>query len=150
VSSETALKPVDEPLSVSDVPPHMAGQVWPHVEPHVMRGLKHGQGDETTSHHMLAAVLQGHRSLWVIHKGTNILGCVVWKLNQYDTCKKIWVDIIAGKDMNEWYDMTTDLLLDYMDLVGAKCLEGSARPGMAKVMKKHGAKVKAIIMETTR
>lgn len=139
-----------EQLSVSEVLPNQAAAVWPAVEPMIIRALRHGQGDSTTPEYVLSAILRGISSMWVAHDGPEILGCVVFRVEDKDICRKIWIDFVAGKDLPRWYHQVHELLLDYMELVGAKCIEGSCRPGMARVLKKMGARQKAIIMESTR
>lgn len=128
----------------------MAATVWPAIEPMIARALRHGQGDNTTPEYVLAAILQGNCMLWIAHEGSDIFGCCVFRIQEHDVCRKIWIDFVAGRDLNRWYHQVHELLLDYVELIGAKCIEGSCRPGMAKFLKKMGAKQKAIIMESTR
>lgn len=139
-----------EQLSVSEVNPEVAASIWPTIEPMIARALRHGQGDNTTPEYVLAAILQKLSTLWVAHDGNEILGCVVFRVQEQDVCRKVWIDFIAGRDFMRWYRQTHDLLLDYMEVIGAKCIEGSCRPGMARFLKKMGSKQKAIIMESTR
>ena len=150
VTAQTGYESKTEPLSVSVVQPKMAAHIWPMVEPMIIRALRHGQGDGTNPEHVLSAVLRGVSSMWVIHDGPEIFGCVVFRVQEQDVCRKLWIDFIAGKDFMRWYQQTHDLLLDYMELTNSKCIEGSCRPGLARLLKKMGAKQKAIIMESTR
>lgn len=149
-TAQIGYEPKIEQLSVSEVTPDVAAKVWPSIEPMIVRALRHGQGDNTTPEYVLAAILQRLSTLWVAHDGDEILGCVVFRVQEQDVCRKVWIDFVAGRDFTRWYGQCHELLLDYMELVNAKCIEGSCRPGMARFLKKKGARQKAIIMESTR
>ena len=141
----------DEPktglLSVSEVTPETLAYVWTEIEPMVKRGLSHGQGDGTTSNHMLAAIAGGQMSLWVIHRGREVVAGIVLSFSEHDVCKKLFVEMLAGKDMPVWADQLEGLLKDVKELIGATCIEASCRPGLAKFLSGRGWKEKAIVME---
>lgn len=111
----------------------------------IRKGLSHGQGDESTPEQLKAAIERGESQLWVIHEGEDIKAGVVVSVT--DTAvRKVWVDLLAGRDMNEWLPELVSTLADFRDLVGAKCVEASCRPGLAKHLKPLGWKRKAIVM----
>lgn len=138
-----------EQLSVSEVPTNVVITVWPQIEPHLVRALRHGQGDSTTPQHVLAALLRGDSQMWVAHEDGVVLGFVIFRVNEHDTCRKIWIDFVGGREMRRWGDQVHQLLLEYAELIDAKCIEGSVRKGFVKVLERMGARQKAIIMEST-
>jgi hypothetical protein len=121
--------------------------VWPQVEPYLQRALRHGQGDETDAPHVLAALLQGISTMLVAHEDDEVFGAVIMRVSDHDTCRKIWLDFVIGRKMSRWIDQVEDFLREYMEIVDAKCVEGSCRPGIAKVLERRGHKRKAVIME---
>lgn len=113
----------------------------------VKRGLAHGQGDGTTSDHMLGKILKGDLYLWAIIDGEEVLAGVVLSVRVKDTGLKVWVEMLAGKDRDLWADELVELLSDFQKLIGARCVEASCRPGIARLMKQMGWREKAVVME---
>lgn len=121
--------------------------VWGLMSPMIERALSKGQGDGTTPQHAYQAVLEGYSQMWVVHEGDDIQACAIIGLEDAPNCKKLIIEVLAGRGMDEWGDTLTELLSDFKDILGAKCLEASCRPGLAKYLKTKGWKQKAIIME---
>lgn len=136
-----------EPLSVSDVPPELVDHVWIAQRKNIERGLRHGQGDATTSNEMLASIKQGRLQLWAVHRGGDIQAVVVISLIRKPTNTKLFVHLIAGEKLGEWSDQVQGLLIDFRELLGASCIEASCRPGLAEYLSKKGWSKKAIVME---
>lgn len=146
-TAQTDEGPKVEQLSVSEVRPEQLLGVWPKVVPYLKRALRHGQGDETNPECVLAALLQQHSFMWIVHDEARFVGAVIYRVVDHDTCRKIWLDFIVGVDFAEWIDQIEDLLGEYKDIVGAKCIEASCRPGMERLLVRRGHKRKAVIME---
>ena len=110
-------------------------------------GLSKGQGDGTTSAHMKAAIDRGDMKMWVVLDDGSIVSCLVLSVRKTDTMTKLFVELLAGKDMDLWGDEIEQLLLEFKDLTGARCIEASCRLGLAKYLQKRGWRKKAVIME---
>lgn len=130
-----------------NVEPQYATAVWQQVRPMVERGLRHGQGDGTTPEAMLGEILLGKFKLWAFLDGTEVIAIVVFRMMNYVTGKKIWIDMLAGDGSSKWADSLELLFNDLKDLTESMCVETSARPGLAKILKKRGWREKATIME---
>ena len=82
--------------------PDDLGGIWPHVEPMIARGMRHGLGDESTPEHMRAKLLLRQLHMLVAVVGGDVMGGVVWHFRTVDLGTKIWIDMIFGKQMDEW------------------------------------------------
>ena len=135
---------------ISDVPVNQLPYVWPQILPMIEKGLSHGQGDTYDSDTIYRDILEGKSSLWVVHEGEDVQAGVVFTVITHPKAKKVFVEILAGKNMESWVDQLEGLLSDYKDLIGASCIEASCRKGLAKRLSNRGWKTKAIIMELTQ
>ena len=135
------------PIEISSVTPEMLDHVWSSQIEMIERGLRHGQGNDVTSDDMLAGILLGRWLMWVIHRGTDIIAIVVLSVITTPRKKKLFVELIAGRDLPSWYVQLHDLLIDFKEVIGADCIEASCRPGLAKYLSEMGWSKKATIME---
>lgn len=137
----------DEPIEISSVPEEMVRHVWQSQIDMIERGLRHGEGDNVRSDDILAKVFSGEYILWAIHQGTDIIAIsVVSVIRTRKT--KLFVKLIAGRDMSLWLGQYLELLADFKDVIGADCIEASCRPGLAKILlSEHGWSTKATVME---
>lgn len=131
---------------IREVPAESLHRYWPQIEPLIAKALSHGQGDEATPAHIARNIMQGVSHLWAIVEDDRIQAvCVV---SVIDTMvRKVFVEVLAGENMSAWVAELQQALADYRDLLGARCVEASCRPGLVKVLKKMGWKSKATIME---
>jgi len=113
----------------------------------IKRGLRHGQGDGTTSDALRHKVLVGDMLMWAFHRGIDVIAVIIFSVNQHATGKKIFVEMLAGREPHLWQDELMQLLLDYRDITGAMSIEASCRKGMAKRLSELGWREKAVIME---
>jgi len=134
-------------LSVSQVSRETAASVWARVQPMVHRALRRAQGDRTTSEDMLRAIVAGDMTLWAVHDDDDIVAIVVLSMTIGPAGKKLYVKMLAGHEMHRWVDRVEELLVDLRDLLGAKCIEASCRPGLARVLASRGWSKKAVVME---
>ncbi len=132
-------------MNIREVTPLALADVWPALSGWVNKGLKHGQGDEALESDLFQNVITGRNQLWVVQDEDNIVGGVFFSVHE-SRVKKVYIDLLVGVRMQDWVDELENLLRDYKDLVGAVCVEGSCRPGLAKLLGERGWKQKAIIM----
>lgn len=138
---------VEVDLEVSSVPLESVPYVWSAQIDMIERGLEKGQADWATSTELLAQILKGESHLWVVHEGEEVVAVVVTEVRANRHMTKVFVQLIAGTRLDEWSDQVITLLHDFMELIGADCIEASCRPGLAKFLKGKGWSQKAIIME---
>lgn len=134
----------------SSVPVDQVDIVWSALLPMIKSGLSKGQGDATTPEHIRAAIKRKDMLMWVVHQDEDIIACIILSVRTHESSiTKVFIHLLAGKDMDWWGDKMEQLLLDFKDLAGAKCIEASCRPGMAKYLHNRGWSKKAVIMELT-
>jgi len=121
--------------------------VWPAVLPMIERGLRHGQGDGTTVDVMRHKVMAGDWLMWAVHEGDDVKAVVILSVNVHATGKKVFIQMLAGHDMDQWQEELQGLLLDFRDVIGAMCIEASCRKGLVKRLSKLGWREKAVVME---
>ena len=111
------------------------------------RALESGQGDATNGREVLDMIEAGTAQVWAAHDGGCVKGICIVSVNQYVTGRKVYVQFLAGKGMDEWADVMERALLECKEATDSMCVEGSCRPGLAERLKRRGWKVKAVIME---
>lgn len=134
-------------VSVSRVPPESVGYVWPKILPMIEKALKHGEGDSTTSEHVLSGIVNGKLILWAIHKGPEIIAGLVLSVRTYPAKTTLVIEFAAGRDLDSWIEQIEHLLREFRDLISADTIECSCRAGLAHRLGKRGWKRKSIIME---
>lgn len=132
---------------ISAVPPAIVDDVFDKLQKQVAKALSHGQGDGTTEIEMRLAVKAGEMQMWAVHDDEQVYAAMVLSVTQHSTGRKIFVELLVGKNIDDWVADLEALLMDYKELVGAMCIESSCRVGLAKYLKGRGWKTKAVIME---
>ena len=130
---------------VTYVEPYLIDAVWPDVEAMVERALRHGQGDEVTVDDIRQQAVDGAMGVLVVTL-EKVVGVCVFRIVDAQV-RKVWVDILAGVDLDSWADAIESALNQIKEGIGATCVEGSCRPGLARYLKRRGWRRKSIIME---
>jgi hypothetical protein len=134
-------------MEICEVQTELVPKVWSALAPQIDKALSTGQGDECTPESICAGIGSGLSQMWAIHDGDKLKGCVVVAVEQSAAARKVWVDLMAGEDVHAWEDKLEEVLDGFCRAVGATCVETSARPGLAKLLRNRGWKQKAVIME---
>ncbi|GEM_PF-2377635 len=137
-------------MKVGHVAPHDAPHVLAQFAPQIAKALRSGQGDAVTPEEVLASILDERAHVWAAHEDGEAQGVVVLSVPEYRAGRKVFVEFLAGGDMDAWADDMEAALRECSDRVGAMCVEASCRPGLARYLKRRGWKQKAIIMEAPR
>lgn len=132
-------------MQISYVDKDAIDDIWPRLLPMIERGLSHGQGDSMHASEMLPDLMSGLSQLWVAHDGPTLYGGVVLSV-QGTRKKKVWIEMLAGRDLPSWIDDIQSALAEFSRIVGAEYLEASCRPGLAKKLARHGWREQAKIM----
>lgn len=138
-------------MLISHVMPEDLDVVWSELEPQIMRGLTHGQGDECYPELMKAQILDERMQLWAIQNEEHELRAGVVVSVRDSKTRKVWVELLAGEDIDEWASDLEDTLRTFKERIGASTIEASCRLGLAKYLQTRGTgwKRKAIVMELT-
>lgn len=135
------------PLQFSSVGLDALDEVWETLYPLILKGLSHGQGDGSRGLHLLEEIRSGKSVLVVGHEEGEIQVGIVLSVLDGEAGRKLFIDMLVGNDMDQWVGDLESLIKRYRDEVGAKCIEASVRPGLAKRLFGRGWKRKAIIVE---
>ena len=142
-----ALRTAQSSVEFKTVPADQLRFVWDTLGPWVRRALRHGQGTQTSEPDIIARVMKETSYLWVGTIGEEIVAGIFWSVRRIATGHKIWIDLAVGKEMDLWFEQAQEHFRRLADDIGAKCVEGSCRPGMARRLMRKGCKQKAIIVE---
>jgi hypothetical protein len=116
--------------------------------PMIERALSHGAGDCITVGGLYRKCADGELSMWVVHEGDDIIACLILSVHQFEAKRTLFVEILAGRGMDDWIGNVEPLLADCAALLGADTIEASCRLGLARRLVKRGTwKQKAVLME---
>ena len=132
---------------LSQVTAESLDYVWGTLTPMIEKALQTGQGDSETSDSIKESVRAGDSLMWVIHEGKRIQGGIVLAVEQHPTCRKVFIELLAGDGLDEWADELEAKLIEFREFVGASCIEASVRKGLAKFLMNRGWTHKATIVE---
>lgn len=139
---------VEADVIISPVPLEAVDYVWESQAHMVKRGMRMGVADWGTADWLLGRIKNELSLLWAVHRGEEVMGIIVTTVESNDLMKKLFVQLLAGKNMDEWnWEHNTQVFRKYVEYVGADCVEAACRPGMARFLKNKGWSQKAIIME---
>lgn len=113
----------------------------------IEKALRTGQGDCTTKDELLAGLLTGDYFMWVVHEGDSIIAALILSAKQYANKSTLYVELAAGRALDEWVGEIEELLREFSELRGIDTIEASCRRGLARKLAGRGWKTKAVIME---
>lgn len=119
--------------------------VWRALGPQIKKGLSVGMGPRTTERILYSAVEDGSCAMWAIHDDKVIKAAVILSVKTYPNLRTLFVELLAGSNLDEWIDELNQLLTEYKTRVRADIIEACARPGLAKRLKQW--KTKAVLVE---
>jgi len=132
---------------ISSVTGEAIDVVWDQLSPQIERALKHGAGDATSSEFLRQFVKRGDAVMWAIH-GESLVACIVVSVRQHPCKRTVFVELVAGSDLDQWIDEIEETLIKYRDLTGSDTIEASCRHGLAgRLMRRDRWARKAILME---
>lgn len=129
-------------MQVSAVAPDSLDIVWAALLPEIRKAMAGGTGV-----FLREEVRAGNAQMWVIHQGEDIRAGIVVSVMDGETGRKVFIDLLAGKDMLEWVDELESLLRAFKERTGANRIEAGCRPGLAKRLMSRGWKKTAVVME---
>jgi hypothetical protein len=131
-------------VNISLVTPDTLPQVWAALLPEIrsaMDGLAGRAGEQA----YYDAVNDGRMSMWVSHEGAEIVAGGIFAVHEYPREKVLFIELLAGRDLDKWLETVEPLLKQYKEQVGATTIEALCRPGLTRKLK--GWTVKAALME---
>jgi hypothetical protein len=109
---------------------------WPVIEPLIMAGVEQGHG-EFDVENLRQFIRTGAMQVWTIHDGPTVWGVVITELVAFPGYQVLRVVLLAGNSLEQWIHLDA-VLESYALRRGCAFIEGWVRPGLAKVLDKHG------------
>lgn len=117
---------------IGGVPAEHVREVWPRVEPILKRVVKPQTGFDL--HHVLTELQLRRWQLWVIG---NFDAIVITSIVVRPLHKVLWIEFIAGRDMETWLDDWITTQEAYAKATGCKAVEFAGRAGWSKIRERH-------------
>src|SRR5690606_3881680 len=106
-----------------------------------------GAGDSTTEAHLRAEVRTGNMAMWAVHRGAEIVACVVRSVHRYPVKTTAVIELAAGRERGGWGGRIEGLLGQYRVCEGADTIEATCRDGMTRRLLRRGWRRKATVVE---
>ena len=126
-------------FNVSLVPVEYVDQVWPTVEPYVVKALKYASGKYQPEDVRNLVVEYGY-PLWVAFDDEGIKGAVITRFVQYPRKKYLFLEFCGGRDGFSWKAPMLSVLRSWAADNDCDGIEGAGRDGWQKVFEKDGYK----------
>lgn len=130
---------------ISMVPYEEIPHVWPKVMPFLVEAVKlyaHRYSIED----ILEQLLTQEQSLWVAYDD-EIIGAVAVKIVEFPKGRVLNIDLVGGKQIEDWYKDMNDTLYRYAKDIGCNLITAYGRPGWKAMAKKQGFKTVTYIFE---
>lgn len=121
------------------VPPHLLGEMWPHIGAHLLKGqLVVSGGDLKTAlvelTHLLLDAQEGICQLWVVidDAGKRVLAAMVSEIKIEDGAKVVWVTRMAGEGIARWGGPMSDAMAAFAKAEGCTCYRFTGRKGLLR------------------
>lgn len=126
-------------FNVSLVPVEYIDEVWPTVEPYVIKALKYASG-KYQPEDVRDLVVQYGYPLWVAFDDEGIKGAVITRFIQYPRKKYLFLEFCGGRDGFSWKAPMLSVLRSWAADNDCDGIEGAGRDGWQKVFEKDGYK----------
>ena len=134
-------------MNITLVPPDQVMYVWNDAKVHLAPAVDRCKGRWTTDH-LCAALATGRSQLWIAFgEDLKIHGALTTEITQYPGKKMLSMHFLGGKDFDDWYPALLEMITRYARDCGCDALEGVARFGFWKWLKKDGFEKASIFYE---
>lgn len=140
-------KPI-EPLNTSlsdDETPRLYGVladsidlVWPEVKPLLLNALEYAD-NKFTADDIYKFLKEREMQLWVVYTNKGMICCCITQIIIFPHHKRLAIPFVSGIEMFKWLHFY-ETIIDWAKQNNCTCVEGYARPGWEKVLKKYGFK----------
>ncbi len=121
-------------MSVSLITAETLPVVWEQFRPKIQEALSGGMGDHYSEAYYYQEVLSGRMMMWAMHE-SEIMAVGIVSVNEFPIGKSLFIELLAGSQLDTWLDEVEPLLKEYARQIGATTIEASCRPGLAKKLK---------------
>lgn len=117
---------------------HLVPRVLPNIEDRIQAVLEERDFREWDLEELRRRLIEGEAQLWLVaENGARLVLIGVTRVLRYPCIKRLSVDMIVGEDL-EGCAVMMDFVANWSKQFGCKEIEASCRPGVRKVMEKHG------------
>jgi len=124
------------------IPLPLVQRFWPFAEPYVKRALDHS-ANEFSAANILQSCFDDEMQLWLVSKGTRIVGAVTTKLIQYPEVKHCCIVTLAGSNFGEWVGMAEAAVAEWAKQIeGCSVMSAYVRKGFVPKLQALGFNLK--------
>ena len=112
--------------------------MFPLVERDIRKALDGRSFNEWTVEQLFHRLCSGEQQLWLVgENGARLVMLAVTRIISYPNIKRLAVDLIVGENLEGCSELI-DVAGNWAEQFGCTEVEASCRPGVRKVMEKHG------------
>lgn len=119
--------------------------VWTHFERQISRALSTGAGDTTNEALVYRSLVTGDAIMLAAVAGGQVKACLIYSIQSYPAKSAVLVEILAGRDLDQWCEAFEHALEAIREAAGADTIEAVCRPGLSRMLKRW--RYKATLME---
>lgn len=116
---------------ISIVTPESLDYVWHKLKPKIESALSTGAGRHFTESYYYNQVNSGTMQMWVFHD-PDVIAAGILSVNEYPAGKVLFIELLAGEQLDRWLELVEPLLKEYAVQIGASTIEALCRPGLVK------------------
>ena len=124
---------------ISLVPSEYVDEVWPNVEPYVVKALSYASG-KYTPEDVYNLVVEFGYPLWIAFNDEGIKGTVITRFMEYPRKKYLFLEFCGGQDGFSWKAPMLEVLRSWAKDNGCDGIEGAGRDAWQRVFKSEGYK----------
>lgn len=127
------------------IPPDKVPAVWIKFADQINRALSQGAGDSTNSALVYQSLISGDANMLAAAIDDRIKACLIYSIQRYPAKVTVLVEVLAGRDLYQWFDDYEHALEAIRKEAGADTIEAICRPGLQRMLKNWH--YKATLME---
>ena len=124
-------------MKITLVPPEDVFQVWPDIRGYLEPAVETSHG-RWTLEHLLAVLYNGRSQLWIAFDDEGIWGALTTEITNYPAKRCLSMHFLGGVEFEAWYPAMLDYVTEHGKAVGCDSIEGTARFGFWKFLKRDG------------
>jgi hypothetical protein len=117
---------------------HAIDSIWQQVIPYLSKALDYAD-DKYTLEDIYKFLKEREMQLWLMYVNGVMHGCCITQIIIFPHHKRLAIPFVSGIQMYKWLHLF-DVIVEFAKTNGCTSIEGYARPGWEKVLKKYGFK----------
>lgn len=134
-------------IHIVDLMPHQAVDLFPELQPYILRALQYDPVESITLKELLEQVRSGMAKVMIAAEDATMLSATVVQLFKTTAGETVLhVVATAGDRSKDWLPVLVDHLSDIGRREGAKAISMSGRPGWTRKLSQFGFKTEHVVM----